>query len=88
MTSILEQSHHDIYDFISYKHGMKDAAKGKKVLITGAGSGIGKVSTSLPHPHQTQPPPLPPPFLNQSPLTALPKAAELTHRRQLQDIMR
>ncbi|MCJ1244585.1 hypothetical protein MMC30_001783 [Trapelia coarctata] len=42
MFSIIQPSKHDIYDFISYKHSLKDAAKGKKVLITGAGTGIGK----------------------------------------------
>jgi hypothetical protein len=41
----IQPSRHDVYDFISPTKGTKDAALGKAVLITGAGSGIGEVST-------------------------------------------
>ena len=33
---------HDVYPFISIDGNLKDAAKGKSVLVTGAGTGIGK----------------------------------------------
>lgn len=38
---------HDVYDFISPTSGTKDAALGKAVLLTGAGSGIGEVRPAL-----------------------------------------
>lgn len=34
---------HDIYPFISPGAALKDSAKGKTVLITGGGKGIGRV---------------------------------------------
>lgn len=40
----LQASKHDVYDFISPHVGTKDAAKGKNVLVTGGGTGIGQVS--------------------------------------------
>jgi len=42
----IKPTRHDVYDFISPTAGTKDAALGKAVLITGAGSGIGEVSSS------------------------------------------
>ena len=39
----IKPTRHDVYDFISPNAGTKDAAVGKTVLITGAGSGIGEV---------------------------------------------
>ncbi|ROV92438.1 hypothetical protein VPNG_09577 [Cytospora leucostoma] len=38
----IQPTRHDVYDFISPTSGTKDAAAGKAVLVTGAGSGIGK----------------------------------------------
>ncbi|KAG9239277.1 hypothetical protein BJ875DRAFT_491751 [Amylocarpus encephaloides] len=38
----IKPSKHDEYDFISPSSGTKDAAAGKSVLVTGAGSGIGE----------------------------------------------
>lgn len=40
---------HDVYDFISPTAGTKNAAVGKAVLVTGAGSGIGEVRTHFPN---------------------------------------
>ncbi len=34
---------HDIYPFISPLAALKDSAKGKSVLVTGGGKGIGRV---------------------------------------------
>ena len=34
---------HDIYPFISPSAALKDSAKGKTVLVTGGGKGIGRV---------------------------------------------
>ena len=39
----IKPSKDDEYDFISPKHGTKNAAAGKSVMVTGAGSGIGEV---------------------------------------------
>lgn len=39
----MKPTRHDIYDYISPNSGTKDAARGKTVLVTGAGSGIGEV---------------------------------------------
>ncbi|KAJ4294408.1 hypothetical protein N0V90_008098 [Kalmusia sp. IMI 367209] len=39
----IEVSRHDVYDFVSPHAGTQDAAKGKNVLITGGGTGIGEV---------------------------------------------
>lgn len=39
--SLIQASHHDIYSFIDPSANLKDAAKGRTVLITGGGSGIG-----------------------------------------------
>ncbi|KAI1193045.1 NAD(P)-binding protein [Nemania serpens] len=41
-TLAIQPSRHDVYEFISPSAGTKDAALGKSVLITGAGSGIGQ----------------------------------------------
>lgn len=38
----LKPTRHDVYDFISPTAGTKNAAVGKAVLVTGAGSGIGE----------------------------------------------
>ncbi|EMR68570.1 putative short chain dehydrogenase reductase protein [Eutypa lata UCREL1] len=38
----IKPTRHDVYDFISPTSGTKDAAVGKAVLVTGAGSGIGE----------------------------------------------
>lgn len=32
-----------VYDYISPSHALKDTAKGKKIIVTGAGTGVGKV---------------------------------------------
>ncbi|KAI9881477.1 MAG: hypothetical protein M1830_000039 [Pleopsidium flavum] len=40
--SVIQKTKHDVYPFISPQHGLKYSAKGKTVLITGAGTGIGK----------------------------------------------
>lgn len=37
----------DLYPFISPHHALKDAAKGRNILITGAGSGIGKTTAEI-----------------------------------------
>jgi NADP-dependent 3-hydroxy acid dehydrogenase YdfG len=42
--SIIEPSHHDIYPAVSPAHALKDVAKGKAILITGGGTGIGKAT--------------------------------------------
>ena len=42
--SIIQPTHKDVYDFISPECNLKDAAKGRSVLITGAGTGIGKAT--------------------------------------------
>lgn len=42
--SIIGPSHHDVYPAISPAHTLKAAAKGKIVLITGGGTGIGKAT--------------------------------------------
>ncbi|MCJ1307901.1 hypothetical protein MMC25_001549 [Agyrium rufum] len=42
-TPIIDTTKHDVYPFISVDHDLKDVAKGRTVLITGAGAGIGKV---------------------------------------------
>lgn len=39
----MKPTRHDIYDYISPNSGTKNAAGGKTVLVTGAGSGIGEV---------------------------------------------
>lgn len=39
----LKRTEHDIYPYISTADRLADAAKGKKVLITGGGKGIGRV---------------------------------------------
>ncbi|KAI9843160.1 MAG: hypothetical protein M1838_002748 [Thelocarpon superellum] len=39
---LIERTKHDIYPFISPESGLKDSAKGKTVLVTGGGKGIGK----------------------------------------------
>lgn len=44
----IKPTRHDVYDFISPTAGTKDAAVGKAVLVTGAGSGIGEVRRYLP----------------------------------------
>lgn len=43
----IKPTRHDVYDFISPTAGTKDAAVGKAVLVTGAGSGIGEVRRYL-----------------------------------------
>lgn len=40
--SFVEPKFHDVYPFISPDAGLKDAAQKRTILITGAGSGIGK----------------------------------------------
>lgn len=45
----IKPTRHDVYDFISPTSGTKDAAVGKAVLVTGAGSGIGEVRTYSPN---------------------------------------
>lgn len=45
----IKATRHDVYDFISPTSGTKDAAVGKAVLVTGAGSGIGEVRTYFPN---------------------------------------
>ena len=40
----IQRVKHDIYPFIDAKSGLKDEAKGKTVLVTGGGKGIGRVS--------------------------------------------
>ena len=45
----LKPTRHDVYDFISPIAGTKDAAVGKAVLVTGAGSGIGEVRIHFPN---------------------------------------
>ena len=45
----LKPTRHDVYDFISPTAGTKNAAVGKAVLVTGAGSGIGQVRTHFPN---------------------------------------
>lgn len=44
---LIKPTRHDVYDFISPTSGTKDAAVGKAVLVTGAGSSIGEVRTHL-----------------------------------------
>ena len=39
---LLEPTKHDVYPFIDPQVGMKNAAAGKTVLVTGSGSGIGR----------------------------------------------
>ena len=43
----IEREKYDIYPFIDPQHGLKDGAKGKSVIVTGGGKGIGKVSTVI-----------------------------------------
>ena len=47
----VQRAKHDIYPFISASHSLKDSAKGKVILVTGGGKGIGKVCES---PYLTQ----------------------------------
>ena len=42
-SQLLAEEKHDVYDFISPYKGLKNAASGKTILISGAGTGIGKV---------------------------------------------
>ncbi|MCJ1440701.1 MAG: hypothetical protein MMC23_001187 [Stictis urceolatum] len=42
--ALLQNEHHDAYDFISPYSGLKDAAKGATILITGAGTGVGRAT--------------------------------------------
>ena len=46
--TLIERSKSDIYTFISPSANLKDSANGKTILITGAGTGIGKVIYILP----------------------------------------
>ncbi|KAI7166247.1 hypothetical protein D0869_14216 [Hortaea werneckii] len=41
-TSLLQPTHHDLYPFIDPSGQLASSAKGKSVLISGAGSGIGR----------------------------------------------
>ncbi|CAJ2505338.1 Uu.00g127320.m01.CDS01 [Anthostomella pinea] len=43
----IKPTRHDVYDFISPNAGTKDAAVGKSVLVTGAGSGFGESKASI-----------------------------------------
>ncbi|CAN8102496.1 unnamed protein product [Discula destructiva] len=43
----IKPTRHDVYDFISPTSGTKNAALGKAVLVTGAGSGIGEHTAIL-----------------------------------------
>lgn len=40
---LIQRTKHDIYPFISPSAALKDSAKGKTVLVTGGGKGIGRV---------------------------------------------
>ncbi|PWN92605.1 NAD(P)-binding protein [Acaromyces ingoldii] len=40
--NVFTPTHHDVYDFIDPSNALKGSAKGRKVLITGAGTGIGR----------------------------------------------
>ena len=40
--ALLKPSRHDVYSFIDPRDGLKDAAAGKTVLVTGSGVGIGR----------------------------------------------
>ncbi|CAM1502105.1 Fc.00g040890.m01.CDS01 [Cosmosporella sp. VM-42] len=40
--SLILPSHHDVYPFIDPRENLKGAATGKSILVTGAGTGIGK----------------------------------------------
>jgi len=53
MDSVFKSAHHDKYSFIDPSNApLKDSAKGKTVLITGASRGIGKVKPLPPVPPQ------------------------------------
>jgi hypothetical protein len=39
----IKRTEHDIYPFVSAAGRLAGAAKGKKVLITGGGKGVGRV---------------------------------------------
>lgn len=41
--ALIQRDKNDIYPFISSTAGLKDSAKGKTVLVTGGGKGIGRV---------------------------------------------
>lgn len=44
---LIQRNMHDIYPFISPSAALKDSAKGKIVLVTGGGKGIGRVCHSI-----------------------------------------
>ena len=43
---LIERTKYDIYPFVSPTATLKDCAKGKMVLVTGGGKGIGKVGST------------------------------------------